>query len=272
MRDRRLIRLLAFGLGGLIVILLFSKSIFITIDPGERGVLFKRFGGGLDTEHVYGQGFHFIAPWNKMYVYNVREQFREETMDVLSSNGLTINVDVSVRYRPEPDKIGYLHDQIGPNYEEKIVRDLTRSSVRKIIGRYTPEELYATRREEVQDLIQRELDSLLARKYIVLEAALIRSVKLPPTIEEAIQSKLEQEQEALKYEFKLQREEKEAQRKRIEAEGIRKFQEIVSQGLSQDYLRWKGIEATTELANSPNTKVVIIGNSEDGLPLILGGN
>jgi len=193
-------------------------------------------------------------------------------MDVLSSNGLTISVDVSVRYRPMPDKIGYLHNEIGRNYGEIIVKDLVRASVRKIIGRYTPEELYSTKREAVQGVMEIELDSLLRQKYILLKAVLIRSVKLPETIQSAIQSKLEQEQEALKYDFRIQKETKEAERKLIEADGIRKFQELVAQGLSKNYLQWKGIETTLELAKSPNTKVIVIGNSEDGLPLILGGN
>ncbi len=272
MRERKLIRLISLGIAGLFIIILFSKSLFVTINSGEEGVIFKRFGGGLDVENIYGQGFHVIAPWNKMFVYDIREQIREETLDVLSSNGLTINVDVSVRYKPMPDKIGYLHNEIGRNYSDIIVKDLVRATARKIVGRYTPEELYSTKREEVQNVMEVELDSLLEKKYILLKAVLVRSVKLPETIQNAIQSKLEQEQESLKYEFRLQKETKEAERKLIEANGIKNFQEIVNQGLSKNYLQWKGIEATTELANSPNSKVIIIGNSKDGLPLILGGN
>jgi regulator of protease activity HflC (stomatin/prohibitin superfamily) len=136
----------------LIAILIFSNATFLTIEAGERGVLFQRFSGGLDKENIYSPGFHVIAPWNAMYVYDVREQQIEETMEVLSANGLSISVDVTVRFNPVYGKIGDLHEKFGREYVTSLVRPEVRSSVRKIIGRFSPEELYSTRREEVQHL------------------------------------------------------------------------------------------------------------------------
>ena len=142
---------------------------------------------------------------------------------------------------------------------------------RKIIGKYDPEELYSSKREVIQKEIMEETDHALAKKFIILDAVLIRSVELPTTIKTAIETKLKQEQESKEYEFRLQKEQKEAERKKIEAQGIKAFQEIVSEGISDKLLKWKGIEATMELSKSPNAKVVIIGSAKDGMPIILGG-
>lgn len=253
-------------------ILIFSNATFLTIEAGERGVLFRRFAGGLDKENVYSPGFHVIAPWNNMYVYSVREQQIEETMDVLSSNGLNIAVDVTVRVNPSYDKIGNLHEMFGVDYLSSLVRPEVRSSVRKIIGRFSPEELYSTKREEVQQLIQEDLEKTLKRNYIELRATLIREIRLPDKVKTAIEEKIEAEQKALKYEYILDQERKEAQRKIIEAEAKAKANQILSASLTDKILQDKGIEATLQLANSPNSKVIIVGGQGDGLPLILGGN
>ncbi|MFT6850874.1 MAG: regulator of protease activity HflC (stomatin/prohibitin superfamily) [Sphingobacteriales bacterium] len=241
------------------------------LEPGENGILFKPFSGGIETEVVYSSGFHFFAPWNKMIVYNCRMQEIEETMDVLSSNGLTITVDVSIRFFPQSANIGLLHQTV-TNYIPDIIQPEVRSAVREVIGRYTPEELYSTKREEVQNAIFDKSKDILEKNNINLDALLMRSVKLPTQISEAIQKKLKQEQEALEYDFKIIKEEKERQRKKIEAKGIQEFQEIVTQGISEKLLRWKGIEATENLANSPNAKLVIVGGGKDGLPIILNNN
>jgi len=258
--------------GALILIVMLSSSIFLTIGSGEKGVLFRKFGGGLDKDEIYDQGFHVIAPWNTMYIYNVREQLKEEKLNVISSDGLNIEVDVSCRYHPRYDKIGYLHDEIGVNYGELIVKDLIRTTVRKVVGTYKPEELYSTKRDEIEQEIEESLRNYLEEKNVVLQSIFVRSIKLPVEIETAIQDKLKQQQEAEKYVYKIDREKKEKERKMIEAEGIKEFQRIVSEGISDKLLRWKGIEATQDLAKSQNSKVVIIGNSADGLPLILGGD
>jgi regulator of protease activity HflC (stomatin/prohibitin superfamily) len=256
----------------LIAILTFSNATFLTIEAGERGVLFKRFGGGLEKENIYQPGFHVIAPWNIMYVYDIREQQIDEDMTVLSSNGLNIRVDVTVRVNPAYSGIGDLHEKFGPQYRESLVRPEVRSSVREVIGQFSPEELYSTKRDEVQTLIQADMEEALGKNYIDLKATLIRDIELPDKVRTAIEEKIEAEQSALKYDYILAQERKEAERKIIEAEAKAESNRILSASLTDKILRDKGVEATMELANSPNSKVVIVGGSESGgLPLILGG-
>ena len=256
----------------LIAILTFSNATFLTIEAGERGVIFKRFGGGLDTENIYQPGFHVIAPWNIMYVYDIREKQIDENMTVLSSNGLNIKVDVTVRVNPGYSQIGYLHEKFGPQYTESLVRPEVRSSVRQVIGQFSPEELYSTKRDEVQTLIQQNMEAALGNNHIELKATLIRDIELPEKVRTAIEEKIEAEQEALKYEYILNRERQEAERKIIEAEAKARSNQILSASLTDKILRDKGIEATMELANSPNSKVIVVGGDDSGgLPLILGG-
>ncbi|MCH8904251.1 MAG: prohibitin family protein [Bacteroidetes bacterium] len=270
--NQNLIRLGVIGIIALVVIVYFSRSIFVTIDPGQNGVIFRRFSGGLDKEKVFAQGFHVIAPWNKMYVYNVRIQTEVSGMDVLSTNGLTIKVELSYRYQPDVANLGLLHDTIGQGYHESIIIPEIRSATRQVIGKYLPEELYSRKREVIQDEIFKATAVNLAEKYIILDAVLIREVTLPPSLQQAIEKKLKQEQESLEYEFKLTREAKEAERKIIEAEGKAAFNRILSASLTDKILQEKGIEATLKLAESPNTKTIIIGAGDGGLPIILGGN
>lgn len=256
----------------LIFLLLFGGRMFLIIQAGERGVLFKPYTSGLDKENVYSEGFHIIAPWNEMYVYNVREQQRDEPMDVLDKNGLSISMDITVRFNPTYNKIGNLHEQFGVNFVNVLVVPEVRSSVRKVAGRYTAEEIYSTKRAEVEQSIIEETKKILSENYIEMKALLIRSINLPEQIKGAIESKLKQEQEALAYEFRLQRETSEAERRRIEAEGIAAFNRIINASLTDNILKQRGIEATLQLSESPNTKVIVIGSGKDGLPLILGNN
>ncbi len=269
-KQGRLISLGIIVMVALILIIGLSNSIFLTIESGTKGVLFKRFGGGLDKEHVYSQGFHVIAPWNTMYVYDVRINENFEQMQVLSKNGLTISVDLSYRFNPTPDKIGYLHDEIGKDYLGRIIKPEIRSATREVIGKYLPEELYSSKREAIQDEIFQRTQEAMAKNYLVLDAVLIREVKLPETLQAAIERKLKEEQSSLEYEFRLERERKEAERKVIEAQAKAEANRILNASLTNNILRDKGIEATLELANSSNSKVVIVGGGNEGLPLILG--
>ncbi len=255
----------------LIVLTMVSSATFVTIDSGERGVLFRRFNG-LDKETIYAPGFHVVAPWNTMYVYEVREAQLEEEMEVLSSNGLNIRVDVTARIRPNFGQVALLHETFGREYMERLIRPEVRSSVRQVIGKFTPEELYSTKRDEVQTLITEELSRTLANNYIDLRAILIRDIELPDKVRTAIEEKLEAEQASLKYEYILTREKQEAERRLIEAQAKADANRILTASLSENILRDKGIEATLELAKSPNSKVVVVGNGDSGgLPLILGG-
>lgn len=271
MRQKSIISIAIIGFIAFVFVVTLSNSLFLTIEAGERGVLFKRFGGGLEKDKVYGQGFHVIAPWNTMYVYNVRERQISESMTVLSQNGLNIEVDVTIREHPIPEKIGHLHENFGEGYVESLVVPEMRSVVRNEIGKFTPEELYSTKRDEVQHLIETNMRKTLERNFISLDAVLIRDIQLPPKVKNAIEEKLEAEQSALKYEYILAQERKEAERKIIEAQAKAEANEILNASLTSNILQDKGIEATLELANSKNAKVVIVGSSENGgLPLILG--
>ena len=192
-------------------------------------------------------------------------------MEVLSKNGLSIKVDLSFRFSPELTQVGYLHDLVGKDYLESIIRPEIRSVTREVIGEYLPEELYSTKREEVEDKIFQITSESVKDKFIVLDAILIRDVTLPKTLQAAIETKLKYEQEALEYEFKILKEEKEAERKRIEAEGISDFQRIINKTITPELLRWKGVE-TTQNWQTLQIAIILIGNGEDDLPVILGGN
>lgn len=257
-------------IAAIIFIIIFWSRMTVTIDAGHAGVLFKTFGGGIDTENTYGEGFHFLAPWNEMIVYETRQQEIAEDMNVLSSNGLEIKADVSAWYRPEYDKLGMLHANIGKDYLRRVVIPALRSSARSVIGRYTPEQIYSTKRDAIQDEIYEESKQILDEKYVDLTQILIRSIVLPSTIKAAIEGKLKQEQESLEYEFKLQKAQKEAQRQIIDAEGKAEANRILNASLTSNILREKGISATVKLAESNNSKIVIIGSTSDGMPIILG--
>lgn len=221
-------------------------------------------------DKTYEPGFHIVPPWNKMTIYNVRIQEDYETMETLSRNGLNIKVELSYLYRPVIENLPHLHDEIGVDYSENILKPELRSATREVIGKYLPEELYSSKRENIQSEIFEETSTSILPKHIYLDAVLIREVKLPQSLEEAIERKLKEEQASLEYEFRLEREEKEAQRILIEARAKAEANTILRSSLDELVLRDKGINATLELANSPNAKVIVIGSGEDGLPVILG--
>lgn len=258
------------GFVALLVVVLAWNSITYTIEAGEKAIIFRKFQGGLDKENVYGQGFHIKWPWDDVYTYDVRKKEAISTMKVLDRNGLTIQLELSYRYLAKDDRIGFLHDEIGENYHEKIIIPYIRSAAREVVGKYSSEELYSTKREAIQQEIFSRTFESLDKNYLTLDAVLIREVQLPPKLKEAIERKLEQEQASLEYEFKLQRARKEAERQRIEAEGKAAANKIISNSLTDKILQEKGIEATLELAKSDNSKVIVVGSGKDGLPIILG--
>jgi regulator of protease activity HflC (stomatin/prohibitin superfamily) len=241
-----------------------------TVDSGHRGIVFKTLGEGTSKE-VLGEGMHVMPIWNRVIQYDTRVHEMKEQLSVLSSNGLAIRVDASLRFRPKVEELFELQTQIGPDYDQKVIGPVVRSEARKVFGRYQPEEIYSTKREEIERQIYDEVLRALEGKHVVVEAILIRDVELPEAIKTAISDKLAEEQRAQKMRFTLDRERQEAQRKQIEGEGIAKYQSIVRQGLTPEYLQYKGIEATERLATSSNAKVVIVGNPRGGLPLIFQG-
>ena len=253
-------------------VIILAKSA-ITIGSGEAGVLYKVFDGGVVTDQPpLGEGFHIIAPWNKVIIYEIRQQELFEKMKVLSSNGLEIQIDASAWYKPITEDLGKLHQEKGENYLERIIQPAIRSAARSVVGRYTPEQLYSSKRDAIQEEIYEETKKILDKQFVQLNEVLVRDVTLPGTIKDAIERKLKQEQESLEYEFRLVTAQKEAERQIIEAQGKADANRILSASLTDKILSDKGIEATIKLSESNNSKVVVIGSGKDGLPLILGNN
>jgi regulator of protease activity HflC (stomatin/prohibitin superfamily) len=191
-------------------------------------------------------------------------------MRVLSSNGLEISLDVSVLYQPIIDDLGLLHKTKGEDYLNIVIVPEIRAVARSVIGRYTPEQLYSSKRDAIQNEIFEETKKKVEPQFVQINAVLVRDVTLPSSIKEAIQRKLTQEQESLEYEFRLEKATKEAEKVRIEAEGKAMANRILNASLTRNILLEKGIEATLQLSESPNAKVIVIGSGKDGLPIILG--
>jgi len=250
-------------------IFLFSKST-ITIGPGEGGVIFESLGGGIDTEKTYGEGFHVMLPWNKMIVRKVRQQSISDEMNVLSVNGLEVKVNGTIWYEPEFNNLGKLIKTKGEDYERELLDPAINAAARSVVGRYTPEQLYSSKRDVIEQEILDEVQKVLQNQFLLVTRVLVEDVKLPATIRTAIETKLKQEQESLEYEFRISKAQKEAKRQKIDAEGKAIANKILSASLTDKILQEKGIDATLELAKSSNSKVIVIGSGESGMPIILG--
>ena len=250
-------------------IFIFSKST-VTIGPGEGGVIFESLGSGIDTENTYSEGFHVLLPWNKMIVRKVRQQSISDEMNVLSVNGLEVKVNGTIWYEPEFRNLGNLIKTKGEDYERELLDPAINAAARSVVGRYTPEQLYSSKRDVIEQEILDEVQLILKDQYLLVTRVLVEDVKLPATIRTAIETKLKQEQESLEYEFRISKAEKEAKRQKIDAEGKAVANKILSASLTDKILQEKGIDATLQLAKSPNSKVVVIGSGESGMPIILG--
>jgi regulator of protease activity HflC (stomatin/prohibitin superfamily) len=257
----------------IIIAIIFISKATVTIEAGHRGVLYRTLGKGVVTdEPALNEGFQFIMPWNKVFKYKTQQQnMFIEDMEVLSSNGLEIKLDVSVLYLPKISELGFLHQTKGESYPDVVIIPEIRSAARSVVGRYTPEQLYSSKRDVIQKEIYEEIKLKADKQHVTINDVLVRDVTLPPSIKNAIERKLKQEQESLEYEFRLVKASKEAEKQRIEAKGKADANKILSASLTDKILRDKGIEATLKLAESPNSKVVIVGG-KDGMPLILGNN
>jgi regulator of protease activity HflC (stomatin/prohibitin superfamily) len=257
---------------GILLIIFISKST-VTLGAGEAGVLWKRFAGGVVTDQPpLGEGFHIVAPWNEVIVYEVRQQELTEKMKVLSSNGLDIQLEATAWFQPQTENLGLLHQTKGINYLDRVLKPAMRSATRSVVGRYTPEQIYSSKRDAIQNEIFDETKKIIDNQYVQLNDVLVRDVTLPTAIKDAIERKLGQEQESLEYEFRLQKAKKEAEKQRIEAQGKADANQILNSSLTDKILKDKGIEATLEMAKSPNSKVIVIGGGDGGLPIILGNN
>lgn len=253
----------------LVSVLLFQR-IFIIIGTGQAGVLYRTFTTGTVTDFVYPEGLHIVNPFNTMHIYNARVQIILHEFDVLSNNGLPITLRIAIRYQPIYELISLLHMQVGPDYPDKIILPQIESVLRRNIGQYTPEDIYTNREGVLSNIVTLALEEV-GRKYVNVDELIIRSLSLPEPVKKAIEQKLVYEQEYLAYQFRLDLEKQEAERKRIEAAGTMVYQEIISSTLSEQLILWQGVQATMELAKSDNAKIVVIGSNENGLPIILGG-
>jgi prohibitin 1 len=258
------------GLG--LVILLFLAVTFLfasvaRVESGHVGVL-TLFGRV--TGEALPEGIHLVNPFKTNNEMSIRTQEIKESASVPSSEGLVINLDTSLIFHLNSERAADVYQKIGPDYIAVLVEPNLRAAIREATAAHTANALYTGEREMVAKQIRDQLSALLSKRGFVVESILLRDIQLPMTLKASIEAKQQAEQEALAMSFRLQKEKQEAERKRIEAQGIRDFQQIVAQGISTQLLEWKGIEATENLAKSSNAKVVVIGNSKNGLPLILG--
>jgi Membrane protease subunits, stomatin/prohibitin homologs len=249
----------------LLVVLLFSSV--ARVESGHVGVL-TLFGRV--TGEQLSEGIHLVNPFKVNHELSIRTQELKESASVPSSEGLVMNLDTSLIFHLNPEKASDVYQKIGPNYVNVLIEPNLRAAIREATASHTANALYSGEREMVANQIRDQLMGLLAQRGIVIESILLRDIQLPQTLKSSIEAKQQAEQEALAMNFRLQKEKQEAERKRIEAAGIRDFQQIVAQGISPQLLEWKGIEATETLAKSPNAKVVVIGSGKNGLPIILG--
>ena len=254
------------------VLLVFWRYIFVTVLPGHVGVLYSWLFGGTEVSAVYGEGLAIKLPWNRIYIFETRTQISNDQVIALSREGMGVTIDLAALYSIKPESAGHLLKDIGMEYEQRVIKPLVAGTLREIVSHYDSSELYTS---DYRNLAS-ELDSALKKsRYQHLfnfDNILLKKITIPELVGNAIEQKLAQEQIAASYVFRLESERQAAEQKRIRALGIQNFYSIVSGALNKNLLTWRGIEATVELAQSPNSKVVIVGGGQNQLPLILGGD
>jgi len=253
----------------MLLLLLMGACSVTKVDTGNVGVL-TMFGRV--TGDVLSEGIHLINPLKSSNELTVRTQEKKETASVPSSEGLMMTLEASLLFHLDRDRAADVYQRLGGDYVSKIIEPTLRSAIREATSSHGANALYTGEREQVAREIETNLSSQLAARGIAVEKVLLRDIQLPESLKRSIELKQAAEQESLAMQFKLQKEKQEADRKRIEAQGIKDFQTIVAQGITPGLLEWKGIEATEKLATAPNAKVVIVGNQKNGLPLVLGGS
>ncbi len=255
--------------GSIIAFILALIQVFTVIPAGSVGVV--DFLGNVSYTTLKS-GVNLVNPLAEIIKFSIKTQELKETMSVPSQEGLSVQLEISLLYSLDPDNASKIYKTVGPNYVDVILIPQFRSVVRGVTAKYEARALYTASREILAKQIRDELASLVGPRGILIEAVPLRQIVLPAGLTASIEEKLKAEQESQRMMFVLKKEEQEAERKRIEAKGIADFQDIVSKGISENLLKWKGIEATEKLANSPNSKIVVIGSGKEGLPIILGNN
>ena len=266
--PRSVVVTVAIGIIGLIALVLLFNCV-TRVGTGRVGVL-TLFGRV--TGETLSEGIHVINPLKTVNELSVRSQTVKESASTPSSEGLMMSLDTSLIYHLNPVRAAEVFQKLGPRYEDVVVEPTLRSAIREATSSHSANALYTGERDAVAKQIFDQLTGQLGARGMIVENVLLRDIQLPATLKQSIELKQQAEQEALAMNFRLQKETQEAQRKRIEAQGVRDFQQIVAQGITPSLLEWKGIEATETLAKSPNTKVVVVGNPKNGLPLILASS
>jgi len=258
------------GIGIIVVAIVIAILLLMSVTRVASGHVAVLTLFGRVTGEALPEGIHLINPLKSAHEMSVRTQEIKESAAVPSSEGLVINLDTSLIFHLQPDRAADVYQKLGPDYVAVIIEPTLRAAIREATASHSANALYSGEREQVAQQIKSQLSSELGNRGVLVESILLRDIQLPSTLKASIEAKQQAEQEALAMSFRLQRERQEAERKRIEAQGVRDFQQIVAQGISPALLEWKGIEATENLAKSSNAKVVVIGNQKNGLPLILG--
>jgi regulator of protease activity HflC (stomatin/prohibitin superfamily) len=248
---------------------------FIMVPTGHHGVMYRYFLGGTVTDQIWGEGLHVIPPWDLLTLYENRLIERRIAFSILSEEGLELGVEISVRYRPNKDMLGYLHQDIGPEYYDRLIKPEVEAHVRRTFGNRPAHEIYSSPNDLIQELrgiavlgrVEDSGSAISTRAYVQIQEIKLINIELPSIVERAIAEKYRQEQLMLEYQYKLRRAEDEAERTRIEAAGIRDYNKIASE-ISPDLLRWRDLEATLELAKSANTKIIMLGGGGGGVPLL----
>jgi len=250
-------------------ILFLTAGPFRTVPAGNVGV--KDFFGSVSATTL-SPGIGLVMPLTSVVRMSVQTQEIKEVAEVPSQEGLILSLETSLLFQLDPAKAVEIYRTVGSDYVGTIVEPQFRSAIREITASYEAKALYSATREKIAGEIFALFKRLAGDRGIIVQQVLLRKIGLPPVVANAIQEKLRREQEAEQMKFVLQKEQQEAERKRIEAQGVADFQRIVAQGISPQLLEWKGIEATEKLAASPNSKIVVVGNTKSGLPLVFSGD
>ena len=267
--DGNRLRRGAIGVLALILLGVVAASSTSCVRTGHVGVvtLFGRVTG-----RTMPEGIHLVNPFSRVHELDIKTREIKERASVPSKEGLIMGLEASVLYHLQPDRAAEVFQTIGLDYADVLIIPNFRSAMRGVTAANTASSLYSDARESIARQIQTDLQAQMQRRGVVIENVLLRDLQLPDTLKHAIEAKQQAQQEAQRMEFVLQREKQESERKRVEAQGIKDFQNIVTEGISEKLLEWKGIEATIELARSSNAKVVVVGNTKTGLPLIFAGD
>lgn len=249
------------------LVALFWNLIFISIDTGHQGIRWSRFQGTM-LEERYNEGLHIIWPWDRMYLYTTRIQTNNNSLDILTTEGLTIKIEYTYRFHVFPDSIPVIHQELGYQYAATFVEPEVQAASMAVIGNYSPDQLYQISTLVVQSSLKHYLSKRLFSYNIIFDDYLIRKIILPEIVSKSIEKKIVAKQLAQEFDYKLQVETKEKERKKIEAEGISEFSQISGIPI----LKWKGLEVTEKFAESKNSKIVMVGNNENSLPLILNSD